>query len=78
MSDPEPAAEPGTVPGSRPLHVRIAAAVAAVVLAAGLPVAIALLAVVDDRWRGLVTVAAVLMVAVPVVIWFTGRKPPPG
>lgn len=62
----------------RPVHVRIAAATAALVLAVGLPVVIVLLAVVEERWRPLVSTMGVLLVAVPVVIWFLGRKRPAG
>ncbi len=60
----------------RPIYVRVVVAAAALVLAVGLPIVIVLLAVVDERWRGLVSALAVGFIVVPVVIWFVGKKRP--
>jgi hypothetical protein len=60
----------------RPVGVRVSAALAAAALAFGLPVLIVLLAVVGDRWRPLVGILIVVLIAVSVAAWFFSRARP--
>ena len=60
----------------RPGAVRLLAAGAAVALAFGLPVLIALSAVVGERWRPLVGTLLIVFTAGPLAAWFLLRRRP--